>query len=162
MNLGKYNGKLYRMSQPKEGKLYLYSWERQEGFREVPSMTDYMGKVHSGRYKREVKEEELEDAYALSYKAYYKGEKLHAEGVEDIWNEGDIGLDTEDIDFVKKYEFKVLDRSWFYKRVKAEEIEALIEYKVPILQFKNTKQMTSRKIPKEEIMDYAKYMASFA
>jgi len=159
MEIAEYRNKLYRIVQI-ENELFLMSRGKKE--EEFTPAIGINGKVIDGLYEKKVKEEELEDAYALSYKAYYKGEKLHAEGVEDIWNEGDIGLDTEDIGFVEKYEFKVLDRSWFYKRVKAEEIEALIEYKVPILQFKNTKQMTSRKIPKEEIMDYAKYMASFA
>ncbi len=159
MTIVKHYGKLYRMAIDKNGRMNLISKEKDDGFQEY---VDVVGEISHDLFIKKVGEEELEDAYALSYKAYYKGEKFDTESVEDLWNEGDIALDTEDIDLAKKYEFKALDRSWFYKRVKAEEIEALIEYKVPILQFKNTKQMTSRKIPKEEIMDYAKYMASFA
>jgi hypothetical protein len=162
MKIGVYNSKLYRLAKTKENKLFLMNGKKEEGFVKVPDYYDYKGELHTSLYEREIKEEELEDAYALSYKAYYKGEEFHAASVEDIWNEGNLGLDTEDIDLAEKYEFEALDRSWFDKRVKAEEIEALIEYKIPILQFENTKQMTSRKIPKEEIMDYAKYMASFA
>jgi hypothetical protein len=159
MEIAEYRNKLYRIVQI-ENELFLMSRGKKE--EEFTPAIGINGKVIDGLYEKKVKEEELEDAYEFGYEAYYKGEKFDTASVEDLWNEGNIRLDTENIDFVEKYEFEVMDRSWFYKRVKAEEIEALIEYKVPILQFENTKQMTSRKIPKEEIMDYAKYMASFA
>jgi hypothetical protein len=161
MDIGIYHGKQYRIGiiDNEKESLHLISSTKDEGFAEY---INTKGKIIENMFIKDTPIRELEDAYELGYEAYYKGEKFDTGSVENLWTKGNIRLDTEDIDIAKKYEFEVMDRSWFYKRVKAEEIEALIEYKAPILQFENTKQMTSRKIPKEEIMDYAKYMASFA
>ncbi|NMC56526.1 MAG: hypothetical protein GYA50_04825 [Eubacteriaceae bacterium] len=162
MNYGKYKGNIYRLSKLRDNKYYLFSWSNENDFKEVPSITDYKGVIHSGRYKKEIEINALEDAYALKYEAVYKGIRFDAALIEYLHKEGRMEIWTEDDDIAEKYDFERIDMFWYYKYIEGKDIEELVEIREPIFQFKDTKKVTKQVIPKDKILQYSEYIASFA
>jgi hypothetical protein len=164
MSYGIYNSKIYRLSKSKEGKLYLFSWENDDGFIQVQKVYDYNGILHSGRFKKEINANDLEDAYKLDCKVIYKGSEFDiSSSMSDIINTNKLIIGTLDYPLTEELGgFERVDKYYYEKEVSFDEIDKFLEVKKPLFHFKNTYNVTTKEIPKEEIMDYVKYIASFA
>lgn len=164
MSYGKYKEKIYRLSESKEGKLYLFSWENNDGFIQVPKVTDYKGILHSGRFKKEIAENELDDAYELGCKVIYKGREFDvSSSMANIIKTNKLVIGTLDYPLTEELGgFERVDKYYYEKEVSFDEIDKFLEVKKPLFHFINAKSVTTREIPKDEIIKYALYIESFA
>ncbi|NMC56524.1 MAG: hypothetical protein GYA50_04815 [Eubacteriaceae bacterium] len=159
MDIGLYHGKQYRIGKFTDVSLHLLSRSKDEGFTEF---INSKGVLVENKYIIDIPIADLEDAYELWHDVIYKGNQFEADNIETLLESGSVDIDTDDLDTANKFGFKMQDQYWYSKTIKFKDIEALIEIKEPILKFEKTKQTTTHTIPKEEIMDYVKYIASFA
>ncbi|NMC57576.1 MAG: hypothetical protein GYA50_10175 [Eubacteriaceae bacterium] len=162
MKIGIYNNKSYRLAITKEKKLFLMHRDMENGFEHVPDYYNYKDELITNLYQKEITENDLEDAYALKYEAVYKGVRFEAFQVEDLFNKGKMQIWTENDDIAEKYDFERMDMYWYYKFIEEKDIEELVEIREPIFKFKDTKKVTKQVIPKDKILQYSEYIASFA
>lgn len=162
MAMGLYKGKLYRVgtTYEREKRLNLVSGTKDVGFKEY---IDKEGNIDNSLFIKTITEGELEDAYELWHDVIYKGERFELVNyVETLLDGEPVTIATSDAVKAKKFGFTHVDYAVFEKEIPISDIEAIIEIKEPLYQFEDTKPTKTRTIPKDEIMDYAKYIASFA
>lgn len=163
MELGLFNGNLYRLADTRDKELFLMSRNDINGFMKVPDYYDYKGDLITNLFERKINENDLEDAYELWHDVIYKGERFELVNyVETLLDGEPVTIATSDAAKAKKFGLPRVDHGVYEKEIPISDIEAIIEIKEPLYQFEKTKQTTTRTIPKDEIMDYAKYIASFA
>lgn len=159
MNYGINNNNIFRISIKQNGTIILISYKKYDGFHEYINV---VGEINNNLFVKEVSKNDLEDAYALKYEIVYKGIRFKAFQPEDLYNDGKMEIWTDYDDIAEKYDFERMDMFFYYKLIEEKDIEELVEIREPIFQFKDTKKVTKQVIPKDKIMQYAEYIASFA
>uniref|UniRef100_UPI001F198021 hypothetical protein n=1 Tax=Caldalkalibacillus salinus TaxID=2803787 RepID=UPI001F198021 len=81
-------------------------------------------------YKKYVDLEELDDVYEISTVALYKGKEVAVRKFK-----GDIIISHGDRDYCKKNGFTYIDRGYWQKEVKGDELEKVWHEKSGILGF---------------------------
>ncbi|NMC56636.1 MAG: hypothetical protein GYA50_05395 [Eubacteriaceae bacterium] len=161
MELGIYKNKLYRLADTKDKKLFLMSREEAKEFTEA---IRFDGKIIKGLYEKEVAENDLEDAYELNGKVIYKGREFDvSSSMANIIKTNKLIIGTLDYPLTEELGgFERVDKYYYEKEVSFDEIDKFLEVKKPLFHFKNTKSVTIREIPKDEIIKHALYIESFA
>lgn len=125
--------------------LELTSNEREDinnGFREY---VDVLGNRHSDILVKTVSTDDLEFAYELKYKVIYNNIEFEPWSIgKYILNEDKISLFTSNPDFADLYGFTKEEQFVFKKDLKLNDVEALIEIKIPILKFNHMKEERTR------------------
>lgn len=133
-----------------ENEYYLFSKTERHGLRKV------INKYGGISYQKEVNEDDLDFAYELWYQAEYFGH------VFEVFSSIDKKLLDRDVivlkasfndDMAKLLDFGHYDRGTLIKRLCFDDIDRLIEVKVPILKFKDMEQ-TEKEIPKDKIAEH--------
>lgn len=129
-----YNNKVELTSSKKE--------DLNNGFKEY---VDVLGNRHSDILVKEVSVDDLEFAYELNYKVIYKDIEFEPWCIgKHILKEEKISLFTSSSDLASLYGFNKEDQFVFKKELKLNDIEALIEIKIPILKFNQMKEERTR------------------
>ena len=129
-----YNNKVELTSSKKE--------DLNNGFKEY---VDVLGNRHSDILVKEVSVDDLEFAYELNYKVIYKDIEFEPWCIgKHILKEEKISLFTSSSDLASLYGFNKEEQFVFKKELKLNDIEALIEIKIPILKFNQMKEERTR------------------
>lgn len=154
MKYGVYRNETYLMyidylDYKKKEKLYLFSRSKRTGLEKV--INDDIGVT----YEKEVSEDDLDFAYELRFRAEYFGHAFKVMSSIDKrrLEDGIIALSTFDRDIGDLLEFDSYDQFLLYKDVQMDDIDRLIEVKVPILKFKGMEEIETE-IPKDKIAEY--------
>lgn len=160
MAYGVFKNNLYRISDNQNGKIDLISDKKENGFHEYVNI---IGEKNNKLFVKLISENDLEDAYELWQDVIYKGERFELVNyVETLLDGEPVTIATSDAAKAKKFGFTHVDHAVYEKEIPISDIEAIIEIKEPLYQFEETKATTTRTIPRDEIMDYVRYIASFA
>lgn len=160
MDIGLYHGKQYRIGKFNDINLHLLSHSKDKGFTEF---INSKGVLVPNKYIIDIPIADLEDAYELWQDVIYKGERFELVNyVETLLEREPVTIATSDSAKAKKFGFTRVDHGVYEKEIPISDIEAIIEIKEHLFQFEDTKPTTTRTIPKDEITDYVKYIASFA
>ena len=153
MEYAQYRGQIFLMyidylDYIQKEKIYLYSWAKKPELYAVEEDGEII-------YKREVSEDDLDFAYRTKYLVDYQGQtfEILADIGKRLLGQGKIYLYTEDREDARKLEFEGYDNGSFQKGIDLDEVERVIEIKIPILRFKGMAS-TQRIIEKDQIMDY--------
>lgn len=112
------------------------------GFKEY---VDVLGNRHSDILVKKVSTDDLEFAYELKYKVIYNNIEFEPWSIgKHILNEEKISLFTSNSDLASLYGFTKEEQFVFKKELKLNDIEALIEIKIPILKFNHMKEERTR------------------
>ncbi|WP_066891392.1 hypothetical protein [Clostridium nigeriense] len=129
-----YNNKVELTSSKKE--------DMNNGFKEY---VDVLGNKHSDILVKEVSVDDLEFAYELNYKVIYNNIEFEPWCIgKHILNNEKISLFTSNSDLASLYGFNKEEQFVFKKELKLNDIEALIEIKIPILKFNHMKEERTR------------------
>lgn len=147
-----YNNRLHRLYE-RDGKIRIVSRNKEEGF---ANYVDILGETADDLFVKEVSEDDLDFAYELWYRAEYFGHEF------DVFSSIDKKLFEKNVivlkasfndDMAKLLDFDHYDRGTLIKRLCFDDIDRLIEVKVPILKFKDMEQ-TEKEIPKDKIAEH--------
>ncbi|MGG0658426.1 hypothetical protein [Rummeliibacillus pycnus] len=112
------------------------------GFKEY---VDVLGNRQSDILVKEISVDDLEFAYELKYKVIYNNIEFEPWSIgKYILNEEKISLFTSNSDLASLYGFTKEEQFVFKKEIKLNDIEALIEIKIPILKFNHMKEERTR------------------
>jgi hypothetical protein len=124
---------------------------RNIGFQEY---VDVLGNSHSDILIKNIDKEELEFAYELNYEVVYNNILFEPWAIGRFCVEQDrISLYTNDPEQAENYGFTKEAKFVYKKEVNLDEIEALIEIKVPILKFSYMKEERT-KITQKSMRSY--------
>lgn len=128
--------------------------DTKHGFKEY---VDVLENRHRDILVKVVSVDDLEFAYELRYKVIYNNIEFEPWSIgKHILNEEKISLFTSDSDLAALYGFTKEEQFVFKKELKLNDVEALIEIKIPILKFKHMKEERTR-IEQKYIEKYLEY-----
>ncbi|MDD9148963.1 hypothetical protein OYT88_10410 [Sporolactobacillus sp. CQH2019] len=129
-----YNNKEYEAT-IRNSKIRLKSRMEDVGFSEL---VDIAGNIHKDIYIKEVSDNKVELVYELNYKVIYKGMEFEPLAIgKFVLDQHYIMITTNDRDIAEKFQFEKKEPFVFDKQIPLNEIDALIEIKIPLLRFKN-------------------------
>ncbi|MGG0658420.1 hypothetical protein [Rummeliibacillus pycnus] len=136
-----YKNKVY-LANVRESKVRLKTRIAELGFNEL---VDLAGNIHNNIFIKEVSVDDLEFAYELKYKVIYNNLEFEPWSIsKHILYEEKISLFTSNSDLASLYGFTKEEQFVFKKELKLNDIEALIEIKIPILKFNHMKEERTR------------------
>ncbi|NMC57579.1 MAG: hypothetical protein GYA50_10190 [Eubacteriaceae bacterium] len=161
MDIGLYNKNRYRIGKFTDISLHLLSKIKDEGF--IDFINSKGIKVEN-KFIKDIPIHDLEDAYELNCKVIYKGREFDvSSSMANMIKTNKLIIGTLDYPLSEELGgFERVDKYYYEKEVGFYEIDKFNEVKKPLFHFKNTKSVTTREIPKDEIIKYALYIESFA
>lgn len=127
--LCEYNGKKYYLFKEIGSKIRLFSYQKEDGFKNV--IED--GEIQDDYFYKDIKIKELTLAYLIKYAVDYKGVRCMPMALDKgVIKRGNISIITENPDFAKKYDFKKFDKMEYIKKISNEEVENLHIEMTPI------------------------------
>lgn len=161
MTYGVYKNDSYRILIQNSGTIILISNIEYDCFHKYVNLA---GEINNNIFIKEVTENDLEDAYELNCKVIYKGREFDvSSSMANIIKSNKLLIGTLDYPLTEELGgFERVDKYYYEKEVSFDEIDKFLEVKKPLFHFKNTKSVTTREIPKDEIIKYALYIESFA
>ena len=145
-----YKNKIY-LANMRESRIRLKTRISEEGFNKL---VDLAGNVHKDIFIKEVDIDDIDSIYELEYRIIYRGNEYKCLKVA----KGNLDIDyitiyTSNVNLGKQYGFIKKEQFIFEKDVYLNEIDELIEIKIPILKFNNLKSERI-KISGSDIRDY--------
>lgn len=129
------------------------SKDKMYGFTEY---VDVLGNKHNDLFIRKVSQSDLDYAYDLQVNVIYKDDEFETYEIgRSSLDENTISLFTNEIDKAQKHQFEKKEQFVYKKSVSLDDIDAIVEVKIPILRFANL-PVERDKIPKSEIRNYIK------
>ncbi|MEB6551069.1 hypothetical protein MXL46_18635 [Heyndrickxia sporothermodurans] len=149
-----YSNKSYHLNI--RGKiLRLTSEVKESGFQEL---IDLAGNQRSNIFIKEVSVDDIEMAFDIKINAIYKGKEFETFSIGYFCiEENAISLFSMNYKDVELYGFKKEEQFVFKKDVSLNDIEALVEIKIPILKFEGMPKSRSL-IPNQLIKEYIRKM----
>ncbi|WP_019377049.1 hypothetical protein [Virgibacillus halodenitrificans] len=136
------------------GEIELTSHNPQDKIYSFKEYIDILGKEHPEILIKIVSETEISFAYKLEFKVLYKGEIFLPTAIgKFLLGNDSISIYSNNIEDMPRYGFDRIDKFIFEKEIALNDIDALIEYKVPILKFSDRDTEVNR-INKENIREY--------
>ena len=145
-----YNKKNYPVNIRRD-KFRLKSKEHESGFKEL---IDLGGNIHPDIFIKEVTLDEIELLFELKYKIIYKGKEYDTFSIgELVIDRGEITIFSSDYEDYESNGFIKVEQFVFQKKVIIDEIDAIVEFIEPILEF-NKFPKERKVIPRNQIEIY--------